>query len=159
MSKVESKQGNVTLPSYVWNDLDNDYKDQRLNSRSQLILRYCKEGKARDDTLSLHLQVANAKDAISIKLDSILASRNCSSSESLHTKFDLAMALNASYGSSSGLQHTKASYQIAVFELFEELKQVDIDEYKIIKSILLKYNPLKNKYREYCHILSGQTTF
>ena len=158
MSKVETKQGNVTLPKYMWNELRDDAKTLRLNTVSDLVYQYCKEGKARGDITPIFLKVANAKDAIEVKLDSILASRYAGSSGSLRVKFDMAMALSASYGTSSAAQGAKSSYQFTLFELFEELKEIDIEEYNIIMSISLKYGALRGKYLKYCNSLSGQTT-
>jgi len=158
MAKIETKQGNVTLPSYMWNELGEKYKELRLNTRSDLIYKYCKEGLASEDIIPLHLKVANAKDAISVKLDSLLNTQNCAVYGSLTQKLDTGIALNSRFGSSKYVLHTKYSYNVALFEIIEDIKQIDLDEYGLINIILKKYPTFKRKYGKYVKILNGQTT-
>jgi len=158
MVKVEKSQIRVSIPVYVASQLDIVFRDRRLNSRSELITEYCKDGLANEDIIPLPVRVANAKDVIGSKLDSILSTKNILVGGSIVQKFDVAFMSWYGFGGSEGVLIAKNSFESALFMLIEDVKELDIEEYKVIMGLLTKYTPLKRRYTKYTIILTGQVT-
>ena len=156
--KSEKSQIRVSIPDYILNQLDITYKDRRLYNRSELIIEYCKSGLSHEDSLSLPLKLAYQKDVISTKLDGLLSTLNIESTGSLLQKFDVAFASYSTFGVSNGVRTAKNSYDVVIFELLEDLKYIDTEEYRRVMVEFTKYVTLKGKYKKYIQILSGQST-
>jgi hypothetical protein len=158
MTDVEKAQVRVTLPSYVITQLDQAYKDRRLNTRSELITEYCKDGLAKEEIIILPVRIANAKDVIYSKIDTLLSVNNVVVTGSGRHKFNIACGFGAVFGTASACETAKNTYNVALFELLEDLKSIDLEEYRLTILEIVKYRVFMKGYKKYCSILSGQST-